>query len=287
MSLKSALDKHGLWRKCQRPSPRQHFEDLANDIGILNSSFGSRTFWRGLPSRDYLLWPSAFRELEWPDSQDAVDQKVDDHTARIIERFDNATTFWHMSYPPRHVDEDLDKIALMQHQGIGTHLIDLTSDPFIALWFACSVTREKKEGKNDKGGVLLAFNFGNQDESICYDKNTKRTYEWYRPPAVDYRVSSQRSVFLNCRCIVKGDSWASDLGRVDLPELPISWTDNHMTIDLFLDSQSNREQGQPTKMPPVIGFEIRAGSKHKFRQVLDHNFGITKASLYPDIEGIK
>lgn len=50
---------------------------------------------------------------------------------------------------------DLDKLILLQHYGLRTRLIDVTFNPLIALFFACSDT-DKSNGKTD--GVVFCGN---------------------------------------------------------------------------------------------------------------------------------
>lgn len=53
----------------------------------------------------------------------------------------------------------LEKLVKMQHYGIPTRLLDLTDNPLIALYFACS-------SKNDTNGEVLVFNI--DDEKFKY-----------------------------------------------------------------------------------------------------------------------
>ncbi len=45
-------------------------------------------------------------------------------------------------------------LASLQHHGVPTRLIDVTTDPMTALWFAC----QRASADRDATGVLFAFN---------------------------------------------------------------------------------------------------------------------------------
>lgn len=56
----------------------------------------------------------------------------------------------------------LEKLILMQHYGIPTRLIDITTNPLVALYFAC-------QGNPDKDGVVFIF-----EEDVEYDINDEK-----------------------------------------------------------------------------------------------------------------
>ena len=136
MRLKNAARSRHLWRKAAEGSPRQQFEILSYEIAVLNSSYANRTFWRGIESADFLLWPSAYRDETWSNDQSDVDRRVDRDARELEGRFEQASVHWPVSYSPRFATTRRERLAVMQHLGIPTRLVDLTADPYVALWFA-------------------------------------------------------------------------------------------------------------------------------------------------------
>ena len=88
-------------------------------------------------------------------------------------------------------------------------------------------------------------------------------------------------MFLQSRVIADDEEWPSDVGRIHLPDLPDGWGEPSME-SLF----GERSRGRPELIPPILAFEIPAGSKESIRGILDRNFGLTKDSLFPDLGGI-
>ncbi|MBQ2819115.1 MAG: FRG domain-containing protein [Clostridia bacterium] len=60
---------------------------------------------------------------------------------------------------------DFEMVALMQHYGLPTRLLDFTRNPMIALWFACQRDTKCKLGEAD-GAVYLAFSSRNTPKKI-------------------------------------------------------------------------------------------------------------------------
>lgn len=60
---------------------------------------------------------------------------------------------------------DFEMVALMQHYGLPTRLLDFTRNPMIALWFACQRDAKFKFGDAD-GAVYLAFSSRNTSKKM-------------------------------------------------------------------------------------------------------------------------
>ncbi|MCY3709507.1 MAG: tetratricopeptide repeat protein [Caldilineaceae bacterium] len=92
---------------------------------------------------------------------------------------------------------DLELLALLQHQGAATGLIDFTLKPFVALWFACNGSQ------TDDGAVYFrsrASTTGIEEPKdiekpvgSLYEKNVLWSWE---PSAFGSRIAAQSSVFV-------------------------------------------------------------------------------------------
>ena len=92
---------------------------------------------------------------------------------------------------------DLELLALLQHQGAATGLIDFTLQPFVALWFACN-------GSQTEDGAVYFLSRSSTTEiserrdierplGSLYEKNVLWSWE---PSALGNRIVAQSSVFV-------------------------------------------------------------------------------------------
>lgn len=105
-----------------------------NSINFKNSY---KFFYRGHYKVDYNLIPSTFRDNNW--------EKEDYYYHEIMVRCPEKFQF--LSH--------LDKLVLMQHFDCPTRLLDVTSNPLVALYFACKNFSCKKCSSSDQGKVFI------------------------------------------------------------------------------------------------------------------------------------
>jgi hypothetical protein len=193
--------------------------------------------------------------------------------AEFVEEFQRgARNYLSKDETPEHLIEWL---ALMQHHGAPTRLLDLTRSPFIAAYFAFEFCYENQDGNIAVWGVninylknksleILSEEFGdalkesknlineNLFEKIFYQNNKKLVFP-VEPFRMNRRYSLQQSVFIS----------------TGISEVPL--------MDQLHFLGDSIEQA-------VVKIEIPTKSKKEaLRELLQMN--LHRASLFPDLDG--
>jgi len=115
----------------------------------LNITEGDTLFFRGEARKHAKIIPSIYTKNEWIENEDKIFKEF---ILRNPNDFINEKTTF-------------EKLVKMQHYSLPTRLLDITSNPLIALFFAC----EKYMGEKD--GNLIVFSIPNADTKY-YDSDT-------------------------------------------------------------------------------------------------------------------
>lgn len=129
----------------------------------------NHVYYRGHSSTDYKLEPALYRE-------------------KNINLLKNESTLYNdfLSSNPHFFNEcttTLEKLVKMQHHEIPTRLLDLTENPYIALYFACS-----SKTNNEKNGEVFKFEIA-EDKFKYYDSDTVSVISNLTKCAIDFKLT--------------------------------------------------------------------------------------------------
>jgi hypothetical protein len=220
--------------KTYNVSSFREFQDI-----ILDRPADHFILYRG-QTLDKALLPKIAR-YDLPDVEETEREMLEDFQRRSIHLIDH------------HPGNSWDWLALAQHHGMATRLLDWTENPLIALWFSMS---PKLEDMNVDYSVVWGFNVPKEDIVISTDDKDPfkgRMTKVFKPNHITKRISSQFGWFT----IHKGDQDRK-----------------------FIPFERNEEYSERL-------FKIKVESKC-FKECKSrlHTFGINSASMYPDIDGL-
>jgi hypothetical protein len=266
---------------------------LAKIEAVTVSATTSRELaWRGVAKAHYALHSSLYRRFvasraTTPDEADLVrfEQEILSR-ARKRWRFDNLGA--------------LETFAHLQHYGGPTRLLDVSFNPLVALWFAVEL-------KHDKQGVALPdddgrlFIFDVTGRQIDLDEKwgtrplpwqTSPPKDWqrsmpivWRPPSYNERIPAQNSAFL-----IGGVPQVYAGGNTKYRKAPGDGTSGgtwniqevreatSVTLQMATSTRQARSGGVPT-----FTLRVKASAKEEIRDMLEDRYGLTAASIYPDL----
>jgi hypothetical protein len=141
---------------------------------------GENLIYRGHSDRRWVLRPSVGRHYEgsWCNVIECEMQVLADFKKRAI------------PYVRTQPKADIEWLCLMQHHGLSTRLLDFTSNPLIALFFA-------SDPSIPEDGEFIAAQYGRSYENVSDDNLFNRTHSFaYHPPHITERIISQQGCFV-------------------------------------------------------------------------------------------
>lgn len=181
---------------------------------------------------------------------------------------------------------DLEVLARLRHHGAANRLIDVSSDPLTALWFAVSY-----EGDHD--GLLLCFDKGafmsiDKPWEVSYASlsgdGDGRVRRRFSVGPLDARIAAQRGSFIYT-------TEPTDQGCSEVPiDTPQGWVGKKAQerLEKLCSGQPwSNAKGKPVeKFPSIVGVLVPRQVKEMLRDVLERSYGLSRTSIYPDFPGL-
>jgi hypothetical protein len=157
-----------------------HTEEALNLIDLLIKGDKGYDIFRGQPQIGWDLLPKALRE----------EFKEGDHLEALRKFRREGWGFGHRA------TNGLEDLAVAQHYGLATNLLDWTTNPLVALFFSCEEALDK-DGNRLNGEVFVLNNQIALEEKFFWGNKWTEIegLRLYNPPLVDARIARQMGLF--------------------------------------------------------------------------------------------
>jgi hypothetical protein len=178
----------------------------------------------------------------------------------------------------------MSNLALMQHHGVPTRLLDVSTDFWPALYFASEAPARIRE--HDESGVVFGFGLTNLTNSLNADAvgnlnalrqelDQANSALLYVPMRVTPRISAQRGAFLV-------GAHHNGVGE----RLSFKWQFPDWSEETFERIRRGRlKVARLTHTAPLIALRVPAGMKAEVLRYLAQTYRLEPRTIYPDIEG--
>jgi hypothetical protein len=263
-------------------------------IGTLQS--GRRYVWRGVVDRRFAVRSSLIRYLLREADDGVVFEET--HVRSREQQILREARACGIGIEHGLLATDLHLLALLQHHGVPTRLLDVSSNPMTALWFAC----QRAAPERDASGVLFAFDVTGLPEYPTVDSGATPTYGaledplgyslvhaleesttaqgpfLVRPSLPDIRMTAQEGLFI-------AGITPSVPGIPGVESFPINGSFPPGPGALrSLFAADERGPGRPQRLP-FVAVIISPELKKAMLRSLEGTYNRRRAVLFPDLAG--
>ncbi|MBU2601352.1 MAG: FRG domain-containing protein [Actinobacteria bacterium] len=264
--------------------------------------------WRGQTNAEWPLWNSLYRQLAWTSRTPPTERALYETEVRILR--DIRSWGLHMAEYGRL--SVLGQLAVLQHYGIPTRLLDVTFNPWIGLWFAVEQKYDNGTPRAETDARFFAFDVTDRlindnpdyqdwedamtqpwpsppshaapaEAKRAYSKWTSRVWAW-RPPHFHPRLAAQNGGFLFSGAPVTG---GSTVWPRSTTASAARWRadDVRQAISLGLRVHKMHDGAGRPATNAAYTVRIEAAAVPEIRTRLQQLFGYQHRTIYPDYTG--
>lgn len=280
--------------------PRNASEVMTAIARVGTHGSNHRFAWRGLANCNYALTSSLHRQL-----LDEGASVTEDVLLEREERTLEEARRWGLGVEGGQLVDDLQLLADLQHFGVPTRLIDVTSNPMTALWFATERIVRRQSG-HSATGLLVALNMPWYNE-IATKGRPETVFKTVGSPAAtlgDLKggLSTKRRAGLKLETpFVVSSSMPNPrlraqegyfIASAHPPESVAPMSSLQIRVPQGESSEvrtlltEDKERGLPKTLPFVAIF-IKSSVKKQLRTYLRLTYSRTAKTLFPDYQGFR
>jgi hypothetical protein len=273
-------------------------DELLRAVGRIGTlATGRRYVWRGVGDWRWRVRSSLVRTMMAPLSDDEpvpAEPLVRDRELALLE----AARRWGLGRETGGVASDLHLLALMQHHGVPTRLLDVTSNPMTAIWFACQAATQDR----DASGAVMAFDvtglstlptattelaptWGSMGNPLRWhlenalEESSRDGHPFIVEPSYpDQRMRAQEGLFISGAVPTTPEPPGVD----GLPLLDENAPGARALEVLFAPAE--RTAGRPRSLPFVV-LVVPPALKRRMRDPLATTYNRSRRTLFPDVAG--
>ncbi|MGQ7787179.1 FRG domain-containing protein [Nesterenkonia sp. K-15-9-6] len=263
-----------------------------------------RFAWRGLANCNYSLTSSLHRQLV-TEGADVTEKLLTEREESILDE----ARRWGLGVEGGQLVDDLQLLADLQHFGVPTRLIDVTSNPMTALWFATEKvahTSDSTQSNYSATGLLVALNMPwyNEVETESSPQTVFKTVG--RPPATVGELAEglatkrRAGIELETPFVVSSSMPNPRLRAQEGYFIASSHPENSTPPLVSLNIEvppgdpeevrtlltEDKRRGLPRSLPFVAIF-IGSRVKEQLRNYLRMTYSRTAKTLFPDYQGFR
>ncbi|WP_392466682.1 FRG domain-containing protein [Arsenicicoccus cauae] len=140
----------------------------------LTRVLGERIVWRGVRCASWRIESSLQRAIRTdPDYYEAARHERGPDLLRQAERsLITLARDWGIGANNGAFHTDLQVLATLQHHGVPTRLLDVTTDPVTALWFACAFPPSRGEDESEDAALFAFATAGEEELTMTVPEGT-------------------------------------------------------------------------------------------------------------------
>jgi hypothetical protein len=265
-------------------NPEQNARDVLSAAMWMHSTFRDEVWmWRGQAQRSHGIEPGMHSRVLNSKAFPSTEETVEYATSKLLETSRTAR----LDRQGETRLPDLALLAHLQHFGAATPLLDVSTDPLIALWMIAFASAKEPASHDSVSGMLFGIRKPPRERWITaldarpFASDTEPSVSsalgeevwWYQAPDVTERLRIQRGSFLIAPLSHPNRRTESTI-PLELGDPTANWLDARM-------ERRGKPSNTTKSTSDAFGIVVRGATKKFLRRLLEDRSGLSVESVYP------